>query len=93
MHRIIIALLLCTSVAAASERQDFCNQMQQVAQAAMTARQAGVPLRTMLQLVSDETAIGIFRESYKYPKQESDADKESSILSFSKLVLTACLNQ
>jgi len=93
MHRIIIALLLFTSVIAASEKQDFCNHMQQVAQAAMTARQAGVPLQTMLQLVSDETAIGIFQESYKYPKHESDADQKTSIQSFSKLILTACLKR
>jgi len=93
MHRIIIALLLFSSGATASEKQHWCNQMQQIARAAMTARQAGVPLQTMLQLVGDETAIGIFRESYRHPKHESAADQKSEIASFGELVLTACLKQ
>jgi len=91
MHRIIIALLLFSSGAAAGERQEWCNHMQQVARAAMTARQAGIPLQTMLQLVGDETAIGIFKESYRHPKHESAADQKSEIASFGELVLTACL--
>ena len=91
MYRIIIALLLFSTSSTANERLDFCNQMQQVARAAMTSRQAGVPLKTMLQLVSDETAIGIFRKSYQYPKHDSEADRKKSIESFSELVLSECL--
>jgi len=67
--------------------------MQQIARAAMTARQAGVPLQIMLQLVGDETAIGIFKESYQYPKHDSETDQKNSIASFSKLVLNTCLKQ
>ena len=91
MTRIIIALLFFSAGSVASERQGFCTQMQQIARAAMTARQAGVPLQTMLQLVSDDTAIGIFRESYQYPKHDSEADRKGSVENFSELVLSECL--
>ncbi len=90
MHRIIIALLLYNTSSMADERLDFCNQMQQIAHAAMTSRQAGVPLQTMLQLVSDETAIAIFKESYEYPKHDSEADRKNSIDTFTELVLSEC---
>ena len=91
MYRIIIALLLFSAGTTASERQEFCTHMQQVARAAMIARQAGIPLQTMLQLVGDETAIGIFREAYQHPGHELDADQKIAIKNFSERVLTACL--
>ena len=91
MYRIIIALLLFSTATAASGKQEFCTHMQQVARAAMVSRQAGIPLQTMLQLVSDETATGIFREAYLQPEHELEADQKISIKNFSEMVLTACL--
>jgi len=91
MYRVIFVLLLASTSLAANERQKYCTHIQNIARAAMIARQAGVPLQTMLGLVSDETAIGVVKAGYQYPRLNSAADQQASVDNFMDIVLAQCL--
>ena len=87
----IVVLLLISSTAISDDRQDYCQHMKGIAKAAMLARHAGVPLKTMLQLVSDDTAIEIFKTAYEYPLNKPTMDQQAVIAKFTELVLSQCL--
>lgn len=96
MHRVIFILLLCCTNAVASDqqslsRQQFCSNWEDMAHTSMTSRQAGVPLKTMLMLVSDETAVAIFSAAYEQPRLASVPDQQGAISDFAMLVLSECL--
>ena len=93
MQRFIVGLLLCCSsaIAIANDQQESCNSWESIARAAMTSRQAGVPLKTMLLLVSDEAAIGVFKAAYDYPRVESATEQQESVSNFIELILSECL--
>lgn len=79
------------SVSQANEQPGLCVAWENIARAAMTARQAGVPLQTMLTLVSDETAISIFRLAYNSPRHTDDAEQQSAINDFAGVVVSQCV--
>ncbi len=91
MHRFIIAPLALCSTVVTGQSVEYCKHIENVAQAAMTSRQAGVPLTTMRQLVSDETAIGVFEAAYEYPQLLSETDRQAAVISFKELILNECL--
>ena len=95
MYQFIFSVLFIfttsiANVSQANEQQEYCASWKDIARAAMTARQAGVPLRTMLNLVSDETAINIYQLAYESPRQNTEADKQISIDKFSESVVLQC---
>jgi len=87
----IVLLFLISSSAIPDDRQDYCQHMKAIANAAMVAKHAGVPLKTMLLLVSDETAVEIFKFAYESPLEKSTADQQTAIAKFTELVLSQCL--
>lgn len=93
MIRLIITLLLTTSSFSANGQQNYCTHMESIARASMTARQFGVPLQSMLSLVSDETALGILHAAYEYPAHTNKNKQQVVIAEFSAMVLTHCLER
>ena len=84
-------LFLISSSALSEDRKRYCQHMKGVANAAMLARYAGVPLKNMLLLVSDDTAVEIFKTAYEYPLLDSAAEQKAAIEKFSGLVQSHCL--
>lgn len=91
MKLVALTVLLLSITATADERTEVCAAWEDIARAAMTSRQAGVPIKTMLQLVSDETAIGIFRAAYEYPRESTPTSQQQSVDRFVGFVLSECL--
>jgi len=91
MLKVIISLLLFSAAPVAAQSVEYCKHIENIASAAMTSRQAGIPLKTMLNLVTDQTAIGVFEAAYEYPQLESEADRKAAILEFKELVVSECL--
>lgn|GEM_PF-5525813 len=96
---LFVALLFCTTtilyagqatVSQADNHRGICASWEDIARAAMTARQAGVPLKIMLSLVSDETSISIFRLAYESPRLKIDTDRQASITNFISNVVSQC---
>lgn len=92
MSRLVLAVLLVcsTAIATDNDQKEYCTSWQDIARAAMTSRQAGVPIKTMLQLVRDETAIGIFKAAYEYPREVTTASQQASVDRFVAFVLSEC---
>lgn len=91
MYKFIFVLLLCCTNSFANNSQKYCDHWGDIARAAMTSRQAGVPLKVMLMLVSDETAVGILRAAYDQVQLESVAQQQISIDRFVETVVSECL--
>ena len=90
-HKVIFVLLLCCTNSFANNSQQYCDHWGDIARAAMTSRQAGVPLKVMLMLVSDETAVGILRAAYDQVQLESAVQRQISIDRFVEIVVSECL--
>ena len=89
---LIITILFFTPIVSyGDERQNYCKHIGDVARAAMAAMHAGVPLDVMLSLVSDETAAGVVRAAYEYPRETSVEDQKASTKQLVELVISHCV--
>lgn len=88
---IITILFFTPMILSGDERQNYCMHIGDIARAAMAAMHAGVPLDVMLALVSDETAAGVVRAAYEYPRETSAEDQKASTRQLVELVISHCV--
>ena len=89
-----VAVSLMMSPAVAATADNTCTMVGKVAIAAMTSRQNGVPLATMLEITSTSPlARTIVLEAYSKPKFSSEKNKTDYITEFGNVVMLTCLKE
>ena len=62
--------------------KEVCAQLAEVAQVTMTARQAGVPVRSMMEIAVDQTIVDMVTEAYGHPAYSTLEVQEKTIRDF-----------
>lgn len=79
-----LAALTTSAFAAAAEvpMSETCPQIAEVARVTMLARQAGVPLRSMMEIVKNPITVDIITEAYSSPAYSTSEVQEKTIQNF-----------
>ena len=89
-----VAVSLMMSPAVAATAEDNCATVGGFATTAMSARQNGVPLSTVLEITSGSPlARTIVLEAYSGPKFNSEKNKTDSITEFGNMIMLTCLKE
>ena len=101
----VLALVLClgvaTSALAEDTWKDICEALSETAGSIMTARQSGVPLAQMMNMLTEKKPAGatekdkrfiegIVFQAYEQPRFDTEDDKEKAINDFQDTIYLRC---
>jgi len=93
MKKLIVSLMLASSLAAADEKQDYCVSVEKLASTVMTNRQAGVSLSAMMELADTELIKSIVLGAYDTGRYGTDEYKERAITKYKNYWATICYKE
>ena len=93
-----IVLMACTMAMAEGEpeaeafnKDEFCSQIEHLAEKIMEARQRGVPMASMYNIFDDEFGREMVIEAYEYQRYNSREIQDKMILDFKNQWFMSCL--
>jgi len=89
MKKLILALTMMISVGANAAID--CNQVSAFAEEVMTARQSGVPMSRVIEILNDNSLNSIAIDAYKKPRYQTDEYKQRAITEFGNKAVIECL--
>ena len=99
MKNLIIAAALTLSFTAFAEEAelDVCGELNNLARSVMNARQAGMEMRQLIQIVKDneagELAIEIIIRAYEKPRYSVEKNKQNAIKDFQNEIYLQCIRE
>ena len=94
MKKIALLLMALSTTALASAEvpmKEVCAQLAEVAQVTMTARQSGVPVRSMMEIAVDETIVDMVTEAYSTPSYNTPKNQDRAIQDFEDQWYLRCI--
>ena len=86
MKKILLALTLTltlpTFAAAEVPMSEFCPKIEQLSRSVMTARQAGVPMRKVMEIAESDVTVSMVTEAYGYSAYSIQENRERAIQDF-----------
>ena len=99
MKNLIIAAALTLSLTAFAEEAelDVCDEINNLAQSIMEARQSGVEMRQLIQIVRNneiaDFAIPIIIRAYEKPRFSVEKNKQNAIKDFQNEIYLQCIRE
>lgn len=93
MKKILLALMLSIPSFASAEipMSEFCPKIAELASTVMKARQAGVPMRKMMELAESDVTVGIVTGAYGYSAFTVPEVQDKVIQDFEDLWYLKCV--
>ena len=92
MKKILLAATLISLSLTSQASEISCEQIEVTARTIMDARQAGVPLKSVMKIVKDNDAMKqIVIQAYDSSKYETDSYKKSAVEKFANKYYVSCL--
>ena len=96
MKKIVLTLTLAalSTSALASEPaplSEFCPKIAQLSRSVMTARQAGVPMRQVMELAESDVTVSMVTEAYGYSAYSIQENKDRAIQDFEDTWYLRCV--
>ena len=99
MKNIIIAAALTLSLTSFAEEPelDVCDELNNLARSVMNARQAGMEMRQLIEVVrgneASEVAIEIIIRAYEMPRFSVEKNKQNAIKDFQNEIYLQCIRE
>ena len=97
MKKLILAAALTLSFTAFAEESelDLCDELNNLARSVMNARQSGMEMRQLIQIVKEndagELAIEIIIRAYEKPRFSVEKNKQNAIKDFQNEIYLQCI--
>ena len=94
MKKIILTLAALTLPAFASAEvplSEFCPKIAQLSRSVMTARQAGAPMRQVMELAESDVTVSMVTEAYGYSAYSIQENKDRAIQDFEDTWYLRCV--
>ena len=92
MKKILLAATLMSLSLSSQAVEINCEQIETTARTIMNARQAGVPLKSVIKIIdSNEVMKQIVIQAYDSSKYETDSYKKSAVEKFANEYYVSCL--
>jgi hypothetical protein len=92
MKKILLAATLISLSLTSQAAKISCEQIEVTARTIMDARQAGVPLKSVMKIVKDSDAMKqVAIQAYDSSKYETDSYKKSAVEKFANKYYVSCL--
>ena len=99
MKNLIIAAALTLSLTAFAEEAelDVCDELNNLARSVMNARQSGMEMRQLIEVVrgneASEIAIEIIIRAYETPRFSVEKNKQNAIKDFQNEIYLQCIRE
>lgn len=100
MKKLLAALFVSTLITPIAQANELCNNVHTMATSIMDARQKGVPLKTMVDIInqnySSEVRVLVIKlavDAYKYPQYSVENNQQKQINEFGNLYYGECIKQ
>ena len=99
MKNLIIAAALTLSFTAFAEepQTDVCDELNNLARSVMNARQSGMEMRQLIEVVrgneASEVAIEIIIRAYEKPRYSVEKNKQNAIKDFQNEIYLQCIRE
>lgn len=87
---IVLSMAIISDRASAAPHDEHCDQVEEVAEAVMEARQRGVPARDMLGIANDDITRAIVIDAYDSQRYSSHTLRERAVRDFAERVYITC---
>ena len=92
MKKILLAVTLMSLLLTSQASEISCEQIEITARTIMEARQAGVPLKSVMKVVKTSDAMKqVVIQAYDSSKYETDSYKKSAVEKFANKYYVSCL--